>query len=243
MPRVCFVSDLHLFARRSTAAAQYDTLVDAARTCDTLVLGGDIFDFRWSTQPTPDATAAAGIDWLGQLLDDVPEATVHYLLGNHDHTQPLIDRLPGFAATQPRFDWHGYYLRIGQTMFLHGDVADRPMSPGQFVRRRQRSLHHGRRRRGRFSNAAYQAALRVGVPQAVPHVVHPTGVTARRILRYLDAVDQRAGIAAVYFGHTHRRVSGFTCRGVRFWNPGAPIGGAALVPLLADVSEGVLAAS
>ena len=242
MSRVCFVSDLHLFADRSRAAEQHGDLLAAARAADTLVLGGDIFDFRWSTHPSPQATADAAIAWLDRLHADLPTQRIRYLLGNHDHAQPLIDALPGFCAAHPRLDWHGSFLRLGQTVFLHGDVADRPMTPETFERRRSRSLHHGRRRRGPLSRAAYRAMLRTRMHEAVPRVVYPRRVAARRILHYLDQIGQRHGVRDVYYGHTHRAIEGFRHRGVTFHNAGAPIGDQPLRCLRADVADDVVAA-
>ena len=239
MRSVCFVSDLHLFARRSTAAAHYDHLVQTAAGCDLLVLGGDIFDYRWSTLASRQATTDAALDWLDRLLDDLPGTELRYLLGNHDHVQPLVDALPGFALVRPRLRWHEYYLRIGPAMFLHGDVADRPLrkesSREHFERRRSRSLHHGRRRRGRMSNAAYAALLQTRTQHVVPRVVYPKRVAARRILKYLDLIGQRDGVTELFFGHTHRPIDAFRYQGVTFHNPGAPIGAAPLVALRTEV--------
>ena len=244
MQTVCFASDLHLFARRSSAPAHYGRLVEHAAACDRLVLGGDIFDFRWSTLASRQRTVDAALDWLQQLLADLPTTQVHYLLGNHDHVQALLDELPRFETQHPRFDWHQYYLRIGHAVFLHGDVADRPMTPQRFERRRLRSLYHGRRRRGRLSNAAYQAMLTTRVHNAIPLVIHPRRTVARRILHYLSLVGQREGVQEVFFGHTHRPVDGYVFRGVTFHNGGAPIGTAPLVLLQTEVDEthGIVAA-
>jgi len=48
--KCCWVSDLHLFSRRSLGEQQFDIILAAARETDVFVLGGDIFDFSWSTR-------------------------------------------------------------------------------------------------------------------------------------------------------------------------------------------------
>ena len=237
MSTACFVSDLHLFARRSTAAAHHELLLEHARRCDRVILGGDIFDFRWSTLANRRATADAAIGWLERLLDDLPTQEVHYLLGNHDHVQPMLDALPPLCRTQTRLQWHEYFLRLGETVFLHGDVADRPMNQHRIEQRRLRSLHHGRRRRGRISNAAYQAMLQTRVQHAVPRVVYPRRVAAGRILRYLETIGQRNGVREIFFGHTHRPVDGYELDGVTFHNAGAPIGDQPLCILQTTVDD------
>ena len=242
MQTVCFVSDLHKFAARSDADAVEPELRRVVARSDRCVLGGDIFDFRWSTLANRQATADAALDWLDRLLADAPETEVRYLLGNHDHVTPLVDALPKFCRLRPRMHWHMYYLRVGPAVFLHGDVADRPLhqsrlSREQFERRRGRSLHHGRRRRGRLSNAAYAALLQTRTQHVVPRVVYPTAATAGRILSYLDQVGQRDGVQEVFFGHTHRAVDGFERDGVRFHNAGAPIGREPLIILQTEVPD------
>ena len=242
MAVVCFVSDLHLFARRSSAASHYDDLLAAASQADRLVLGGDIFDFRWSTLANRELTASAALDWLRDLHEALPSTEIHYLLGNHDHVEPLVESLPSLCRLHPRLSWQTYYLRIGSAVFLHGDVADRPMTTERFERRRSRSLHHGRRRRGRLSNTAYAALLQTRTHQIVPRVVYPNRVAARRILTYLDRIGQRDGVREVFFGHTHRPIDAFGYRGVTFHNPGATIGQAPLVVLRTEIDDTSIAA-
>ena len=75
-----FVSDLHLFSRRSLAPRHEAALHAAAARAHTFVLGGDIFDFRWSHYHSPEETARQAV--------------------------------------------HPYVLRLGTSVFLHGDAAD-----------------------------------------------------------------------------------------------------------------------
>ncbi|MBX3438851.1 MAG: hypothetical protein KF861_15270, partial [Planctomycetaceae bacterium] len=67
MPRACFVSDLHLFANRSRADRYLEAIERAADAADLCILGGDIFDFRWSTLPSTEATVESAVAWLRAL--------------------------------------------------------------------------------------------------------------------------------------------------------------------------------
>ncbi len=51
MGKCYFVSDLHLFANRSDAHRYLEEIALAASQAEAFVLGGDIFDFRWSRIP------------------------------------------------------------------------------------------------------------------------------------------------------------------------------------------------
>ena len=126
--RISFVSDLHMFARRSDAPRYAEAIRAAARRSSVMVLGGDIFDFSWSTRPRGDATVEAAYHWLQRLAAEHPRCRFHYLLGNHDYCQPFIDCLEEHSAAIPNFAWHHFYLRLGQNVFLHGDVAEKQMT-------------------------------------------------------------------------------------------------------------------
>ena len=233
MPTVCFVADLHKFAARSDADRIDSELRRVAARCGRCVLGGDIFDFRWSTLGSREKTAEAAIDWLRGLVVACPTTQFHFLLGNHDHATPLLDRLPAFTDATARFAWHAYFLRVGSTVFLHGDAADIPRrrskrrSPAErLASRRDRSLHHGRRPRSRAANGVYRQFVRSRLHHLVPRVAYPRRRVASRLTAYLEHLNLAAadGVRDVYFGHTHLPVDGYHYAGLRFFNGGAPIG-------------------
>ncbi len=69
-----FISDLHLFSQRSIGQwhwEQHQGLIESAKA---IVLGGDIFDVRWSQQGNLDATIAAATDWLNTAVALNPDA-------------------------------------------------------------------------------------------------------------------------------------------------------------------------
>lgn len=223
MSRVSFVSDLHLFASRSSAFRHFDALVHAARQSDQFVLGGDIFDFRWSSHPTAEATADAAMEWLEDFLNCTSNCRVHFLLGNHDDHPLLHARLPKLKEACERFEWSRFYYRLGNTLFLHGDVADRTMTAACLERQRN-AFHHGTR--SPLQHRLYDLAVRAHLHRLAPPAVYPRKRVALRILSYMHHIGHGAesGVEHVCFGHTHRPVDHYKLGHVTFHNCGAPIG-------------------
>ncbi|MFO1094172.1 MAG: metallophosphoesterase [Planctomycetaceae bacterium] len=223
MSKACFVSDLHLFANRSRGARHLNAIRLAAARSQHCILGGDIFDFKWSTLPAGDHTLDAALSWLHDLAISVPDCRVHFLLGNHDYHPGLIARLPLLAQTLPNFEWERFFLRKGNTMFLHGDVADRKMTAARLEQRRLRFSH---KPRNPLQHRAYDLLVNSQVHDVLPRAVYPKRLVARRILSYLEDIGHgpETGLQHVYFGHTHRAVNGYKHRGLEFHNGGAPIG-------------------
>ena len=135
------------------------------------VLGGDVFDFRWSTLDSTDATAKAAIRWLDDLVGSHSKCDFHFVLGNHDCNRRFVSALESYARTRPNLTAHPYYLRLGRNIFLHGDAADRPqMCPARLHRRRQ---HWARdERRGSVRNMLYDLAVQAQLHRVVGKVAH-----------------------------------------------------------------------
>lgn len=224
MQRACFVSDLHLFANRSDAHEYLHDIQRAADHADVCVLGGDIFDFRWSTLPSTAATVDAAVDWLRELCQFAANTHVQFLLGNHDYHAALIERLPALSRDVPNFEWHRFYIRLGNTVFLHGDVADRKMTAEKLRRRRERWSRHGQK--GRYHSRAYDLVIKSRAHLLVPRAVYPRRLVARRIVSYLSHIGhgRERGVRQVCFGHTHRPLREYHYGGICFHNGGAPIG-------------------
>lgn len=221
-----FVSDLHLFARRSRADEHVDAIRGAAADAHTFVLGGDIFDFRWTTLTSLDHTIDAAVEWLETLAGDHPHCEFHFVLGNHDHHHGFIERLGALADDTENLSWHPYFLRLGSSLFLHGDVADRKMSQQQLAARRDRFARH-ELTKGQLANALYDAAIEARLHLAVNRLAHPPQRVAKRIVSYLTHIGHgpHNGLEDIYFGHTHAALRGFEYQGLRFHNGGAPIKG------------------
>ena len=220
---VCFVADLHLFSRRSRAHLLEAEIMSAARRSKVCVLGGDIFDFKWSAHSSLEASLTAAVDWLKRLIELVPECQFHFVLGNHDDHPELVSRLPALATQYANFYWDRFYLRLGNAVFLHGDAAE-PRTNAESLRlRRDRFVHAPRQR---WAHGLYGLVIGAQMHRLIPHAVYPRALVADRLLKYLREVGHgpENGVEYVCFGHTHRPVANYHRSGVAFHNGGAPIG-------------------
>lgn len=224
MSKCFFVSDLHLFANRSNAHGYLERIGEAASRADYFVLGGDIFDFRWASIP-PLRAAEAAARWLTQLTSDCRNCHFHLVLGNHDYHQVLIDRLVRLEKQISNLSWYPFYVRLGTSVFLHGDVAERRMDARRLSKARSEWLD--RRRRGPFMSKMYDVVVLTRLHKPVPHLVFSKRIVVRRIFRYLESIGQGPadGIRDVYFGHTHKNLADFQYHGLTFHNGGAGIKG------------------
>ena len=233
MTRAAFVSDLHLFARRSHGHLHLPALKEAAAGARHFILGGDIFDFRWATLHQSAAIESA-VSWLRDLAVIAPQCQFHFLLGNHDDHQGLVARLPALTEELPNFAWHRFYLRLGSNLFLHGDAADGKLTADRLTRRRESFRHYTP---AAWRHDAYHWLLKTRIDQIVCRAAHPRRLVVKRLMCYLRDIGQgpEHGIRSVYFGHTHREIDGFQYGGVVFHNGGAPIGKARFRILHAEI--------
>jgi UDP-2,3-diacylglucosamine hydrolase len=236
--RVSFVADLHLFSRRSEAPRYWEAMSRAAGRSAAFVLGGDIFDFRWSTLRTPAATVEAAVHWIEHLAASHPQCHFHYVLGNHDYYGRFLDRLAQRRGAVENLSCHAFYVRLGDSVFLHGDAAMRRMTPERLLRFRARWLDD--RPPGRLHRRAYDLLIQSGLHRPIPYLVYPKRRVARRLRRYLQRQGEgpHSGARHVYFGHIHRPMAAYRYRGLVFHNGGAPIGGQPLRILEAVLGEG-----
>jgi len=226
MDKCFFISDLHLFANRSKAWKYLDEMILAAEQAENFVLGGDIFDFRWARTKNNRQTVDKAAAWLTDLVRPCPHCHFHFVLGNHDYHQALIDRLTDLTKKLPNFTWYRYYVRLGNSIFLHGDVADRDYHDAESLAAdRQQWLYS--RRRGPFLSRLYDVVVLTRLHKPLPHLVYSKRIVARRILSYLQRIGQgpEAGVCNVYFGHTHKHMTDYAYGGLIFHCGGAPIKG------------------
>ncbi|HAV65444.1 MAG TPA: hypothetical protein DCY13_24100 [Verrucomicrobiales bacterium] len=225
------VSDLHLFARRSEGELLMEALLPQLRGARLLVLNGDIVDFRWSTLSGHAETGRCARAWLGRLLASLPDCEVHYVLGNHDCLFGYSEELESLGRECGRFHWHRLTLRLGHTLFLHGDCTQRRMSLADMEA--YRDAWSRADRRGRAASSAYRMADHLGLTRLVHRCHFPRGRTLRRLTHHLDdaLVNWRANIRHCYFGHTHEPFSDFLHEGVTYHNTGSAIHGMEFRPL------------
>ena len=132
-----FVSDLHHFSKRSQQDRYDEPLHAVLPEAETLYMGGDIFDFRWSKLESLDASVDAANDWLIALMERYPNCKFHYLLGNHDSCTTFVRSLERLDEQHENFAWHPYFMRVGRSLFLHGDVVDGVPVQAHLERRRE----------------------------------------------------------------------------------------------------------
>ena len=234
--RGLFLSDLHLFSRRSVGQLRWEQWQRHVAGTSLLVLGGDIFDFRWSQYRTlSDSVTAAG-HWLQDLLEAHLALTVAYVLGHHDCHPDLQQVLTALASQDARFKWFEFHFRLGDSLFLHGDVLD-ARSPGELQRYRHR--FHETRARGAVANRVYDIAVAARLHHVAPRLLHGQQRVCRRLGAIIDAQSMGAdqGVRNVFFGHTHRRVSRFSHNGQVFHNPGAGIRHSPFHPLTLELPQ------
>lgn len=219
-----FVSDLHLLASRSFGSELLKPIRQAASRSNDFVLGGDIFDFRWSTLASSRESVQVASQWLRSLITDFPDCRFHYVLGNHDHQETFLSELDHLVAGNANFAWYPLCLRIGNAVFLHGDAADGHADGISLTRSRGRSLNE--EPRPRRWHRVYDAVVRTGIHKPAPRLVYPNQRVVRRLMGWLEAEGYGAGtgVRSVYFGHTHRPME-MMYRGIWFHNGGGAIRG------------------
>lgn len=220
-----FISDLHLFSNRSLAPHYMDAIHQAASRAGVFVLGGDIFDFRWTTLDTVECTVKAAVHWVEKLIERHPHCEFHFVLGNHDFNEQFSDRLDQLASSAANLSWHPYYVRRGRSLFMHGDISRRTLTHGALVQARHSCRHD--QKRSPTANRMYDMVVQAGLHRVAQTVANRPARVARNISTYLDDIGHNAetGLKHVYFGHTHVPMCHYRYRGLMFHNGGAPIKG------------------
>ena len=219
-----FVSDLHLLASRSFGDDLLKPIRNAAAQSSDFVLGGDIFDFRWSTLASSRESVHVASQWVRCLVEEFSHCRFHYVLGNHDHHAAFLTQLDELAGETANFQWHPLCLRIRNTVFLHGDAADGHADGASLIQARERGLDEEPKHP--YWHRLYDVVVKTGIHKPAPRLVHPDRRVLRRLTTWLEAEGHGAssGVRSVYFGHTHRPME-MEYQGVWFHNGGGAIRG------------------
>jgi len=235
MKEVYVVSDLHMYCRRSQWQSHLPDMHRAASEADLFVFNGDTFDFKWSEVGAIPETTRRAIEFLEDFASRYPRCQFHVNLGNHDHIREFMDSLDALAARTANLSWHPYFLRVGSTIFLHGDAANRKMKHKHLERYRaswMRAKHQGP-----IKHRMYDVLCKAKAHVAISRVAFTPKRTMRRVAHYLDDIGHGAadGVERVYFGHTHVPISSGQYGGITYHNGGAPILGVEFTLLKAVV--------
>lgn len=220
-----FLSDLHLFSQRSQAESWMTEIHAAVGRAHTFVLGGDIFDFRWSRHRSLGHSINEAMEWLEHLVSLNDRCSFYYVLGNHDAHPTFVEELDGLCFRQPRLEWQPYSLRLGSCVFLHGDIVDGGQDHRDIELRRRR--HEEKPAPAAYRHWLYDVIVKARVHRLVANLANPHDWVLEKLSRYLaeQGHDATHGVTDVYFGHTHREVHGLRYRDQTFHNGGAPIKG------------------
>lgn len=215
-----FISDLHLFSPRSAADAIPEQLASLQGADQCIVLGGDIFDFRWSIQGSHSRTLDAAVKWLETLLANTGQAHVRFVPGNHDCHPEFLELLNDLASSDSRFGWHEHHFQIGDALFLHGDVLD---ARGSLARYRAK-FHHEHPQTD-LKHRMYDVVVEMRLHKLVPRLRHRPQLTCRRLRQLIESLPSASATPyeRVFFGHTHAPMFGYSSQNVRYYNPGAAL--------------------
>jgi predicted phosphodiesterase len=218
-----FLSDLHLFSRRSVGQAHWEQQQAAVAKASVIVLGGDIFDIRWSQLGSFRKTLKAAERWLEEAIRLNPKASWVYLLGNHDCHPAIQEMLQTLSERHEGFSWNPSVWQTGTSLFLHGDILDAERHP--LGLHGYRESFHEETPRGPVGNLLYSAVIESRMHGVVPRFRHTRRRTCDRLIDYLkqECGESFSSVRQVYFGHTHIPMSGFQHEGLEFHNAGSGI--------------------
>ena len=228
--RGVFVSDLHLFSSWSSGEAILPQLKTQQLPTECIVLGGDIFDFRWSTHGGLASSLQHASHWLRTLLDATGDCQIVYLLGNHD-SHPLFQETLQALSSNPRFSWASHTLQLGNNLFLHGDILD---ARSDVRLPAYRSQFHHTHAQSALAHGSYRWAVAARFHKIIPFGLHRPSRTCQRLVTVLrtssaglddsrrEPIDLET-TSHIFFGHTHVPLNGFRAEGFHFYNPGATL--------------------
>ncbi len=215
-----FVSDLHLFSPRCAVQHVDHMLAEYAEDHSCVVLGGDIFDFRWSNLGGHRRTLQEAKTWLESLLLKTGKSTIVYLPGNHDCHPDFLAILSEIAGNDERFLWRPHHVQIGENLFLHGDLLE--VNSLDALQKYRGKFHHTKPQPA-IAHRGYDVAVGLRVHKFIPKLRHIPLRTCNRLGELLQSVpvEEPTSIQTVFFGHTHAPVDGLHLRGKQYFNPGS----------------------
>lgn len=134
---------------------------------------------------------------------------------------PFFGTLQKLTEALPNFEWHPSHARIGDNLFLHGDVTNWRYPSAEKLEK-FRAFYDQKIHRGALMNFLASLSTKLGLHRLETHLQHKESL-CRKILYYFEreAPEAIKGIRNIYFGHTHVPFSNFKYREILFHNTGA----------------------
>lgn len=223
------VSDLHIFGCSSLYQRYLPIFYRQVACHKIIVLNGDTFDFKRSIHTNTAETTRHAVAWLADLARRAPAAQIFYLLGNHDSHELFVSSLREALPALPNVMLAIDSLRLGSSLFLHGDIIDLPRNNDNLSLVRSRYAHVEPTWQSRLF-ARVVTHLRAN---RIEYLRHSKRALAEKILSYLEKTqpENTQGVCEIYFGHTHIPFDNFLYKGIRFFNTGSMIRGLPWRPL------------
>jgi len=232
--RLAFISDLHLFSNRCNATEHHELIERAIDDADLCVWGGDLFDFRWSRIGNESDSVRSALQWLDDWYERHEKTEFVFLDGNHDAHRAFATELNRWAQRRDRFRCGLDCLRVADTLLLHGDVIEGRGDLERFADYRVR--WQNKPIASQTASNFYDVAIAARVHRAAAIAAHRRRATCIRLLRWMhdQPAEATEGVERIVFGHTHRRIEGYRCRGIEFYNGGAAIRHVPFSPVVVD---------
>jgi UDP-2,3-diacylglucosamine hydrolase len=226
------VSDLHIFSTASLYSRLIPDFTQAVRKHAVVVLNGDTFDFKRSIYQNSIETTQHAIDWLNKLALDNPETSFYYIIGNHDCHVTFLTSLKQLVSDLPNLTVVPEALRLGDKVFVHGDLIDLPLGSTALAEVRSR---YAQLEPSLISKISAEVITRLRL-NTVEYVRHSKTTLAGKLLSYLEQTmpNFRENTREVFFGHTHVPIRHFEHEGIIFHNTGSLIRGLSWMPMEFD---------
>lgn len=220
----CFVSDLHFLSPRSMAHKWMPAIEAACRDSRLIVLGGDIFDFRWATLGGHQASLGAARRWLESFIERHAHATIVYVMGNHDCHPDLQALLEELTQRHRQLRWCAESYQVADCLFCHGDILD---AGGQELLTGYRAKFQHERQASRAAHGLYDAAVAMRLHRTIPKLFHRPRTTCGRLQALLNIngtlSSAQSRVHRVFFGHTHVPIYELVLEDIAYFNPGAAL--------------------
>jgi UDP-2,3-diacylglucosamine pyrophosphatase LpxH len=217
------VSDMHIFGCSSLYTRYLPTFYSQVSSHSVTILNGDTFDFKRSIFKSSQETTRYALEWLRDLSRRASQSKIFFIVGNHDCQLIFLHALIQALPQLPNISLVTDSLRLGSSLFLHGDVVDLPRDTSDITQVRQR---YDLVEPNLADRIFAQLVTHLGVNK-IEYLRHPKHNLVERIVQHVRLTDPSGteGLQDIYFGHTHVPFHNFQYAGIRFHNTGSMIRG------------------